>query len=111
MLKFPIFLLLITFYATPVFTQTKTKDELKVYIDCNGYCPMQYVKTEINFIDFVPDRFLANIFIQVTSQSTGADGEEVKMFISGQENFKGKEDTLVFFRNSMIQMKNTGKNL
>ena len=101
MRKIFIFLLLILFYATPVFTQTKTKDEIKVYIDCNGYCPMQYVKTEITFIDFVPDRFLANIFIQVTSQSTGADGEEVKMFISGQENFKGKEDTLVFFRNSI----------
>ena len=101
MRKLPIFLLLFIFYATPVFTQTKTKDEIKVFIDCNGYCPMQYVKTEITFIDFVPDRFLANIFIQVTSQSTGADGEEVKMFISGQENFKGKEDTLIFFRNSI----------
>lgn len=101
MRKIFIILLLILFYATPAVTQTKTKDEIKVYIDCNGYCPMQYVKTEITFIDFVPDRFLANIFIQVTSQSTGSDGEEVKMFISGQENFKGKEDTLVFFRNSI----------
>lgn len=95
------FTLMLIIFPLFLFSQTKNKDEIKVFIDCNGYCPMQFIKTEITYIDFVPDRFLANIFIQVISQSTGADGEQVKMFISGQENFKGKEDTLTFFRNSV----------
>jgi hypothetical protein len=94
-------LLLFTFFSSSAQTESKSRDEIRVFIDCNAYCPMQYVKTEITFVDFVPDRFLANVYIQVTSQSTGSDGEEVKMFISGQENFKGKEDTLKFFRNSV----------
>ena len=77
------------------------KDEVKVFVDCNAWCPMSYVKTEINYVDFVPDRFLANVFILVTSQSTGSGGNEIKLFFSGRENFKGMEDTLKFYRNSV----------
>ena len=77
------------------------KDEVKVFVDCNAWCPMNYVKTEINYVDFVPDRFLANVFILVTSQSTGSGGNEIKLFFSGRENFKGMEDTLKFYRTSV----------
>ena len=28
---------------------------------------MNYIKTEINYIDFVPDRFSANVYIMITS--------------------------------------------
>jgi hypothetical protein len=93
-------LLLFSFVSSA--QETKNSDKIKVYINCNNaWCPMQYVKTEVTFIDFVPDRFLANVFIQVTSQTTGSNGEEMKMFVSGQENFKGREDTLKFFRSSV----------
>ena len=34
-------------------------DEIKVFVDCNAWCDMSFVKTEITYVDFVPDRFLA----------------------------------------------------
>ena len=55
---------------------------------------MSFIKTEINYVDFVPDRFSANVFIMVTSQSTGSGGREINLFLTGQENFKGMQDTI-----------------
>ncbi len=83
--------------------QNKTiiKDEVKVFVDCSGWCDMNFVKTEINYVDFVPDRFLANVFIMVTDQRTGSGGSELKLFFYGQENFKGMQDTLKFYRTSV----------
>ena len=77
------------------------KSEMRVNIDCNAWCDFRYIKTEINYVDFVPDRFLANIFIQITSQETGSGGNQIKLFFNGQENFKGKDDTLQFIRSSV----------
>jgi hypothetical protein len=37
----------------------------------------------------------------ITSQSTGSGGQEIKLTFSGQENFKGMEDTLKFYRTSV----------
>lgn len=81
--------------------QTKNKDEIKVFLDCNAWCDMSFIKTEINYVDFVPDRFLANVYVMITSQSTGSGGQEIKMQLGGQENFKGMNDTLQFYRNSV----------
>jgi len=81
--------------------QAKNKDEIKVFVDCNAWCDMDYIKTEINYVDFVPDRFTANVYVMITSQSTGSGGIELKLFFSGRENFKGMEDTLKFYRTSV----------
>ncbi|MGB4845600.1 MAG: hypothetical protein WBP16_14120, partial [Ferruginibacter sp.] len=96
-------LLCLLIFTTPVIVpaQTKTKDEIKVFLDCNAWCDMSYIKTEINYVDFVPDRFLANVYIMVTSQSTGSGGQEIKLQLGGQENFKAMNDTLQFYRNSV----------
>ncbi|MGB3005907.1 MAG: hypothetical protein WBC06_05345 [Chitinophagaceae bacterium] len=75
--------------------------EIRININCKTNCDFQYLKTEITYVDFVPDRFLANVFIQITSQQTGSGGEEIKLFFAGQENFKDKDDTLEFIRSSV----------
>lgn len=82
-------------------TKSKNKDEVKVYVDCNAWCDMSYIKTEINYVDFVPDRFVANVYVLITSQSTGSGGNELILQFSGQENFKGMQDTLKFYRTSV----------
>ncbi len=81
--------------------KTISKDEVRVFVDCNTWCDMSFIKTEINFIDFVPDRFSANVFIMVTEQTTGSGGRELKLFFIGQENFKSMQDTLKFYRTSV----------
>ncbi len=88
-------------------TQSISQDSLsansliRVNIDCNTHCDFEYLRTEINYVDFVPDRFLANVFVQITSQRTGSGGSEVKLFFNGQKNFNGKNDTLQFNRSSV----------
>jgi hypothetical protein len=96
-------LLCLLSFLIPAITnaQPKNKDELRVFIDCNAWCDMSFIKTEINYVDFVPDRFLANVFIMITSQTTGSGGEEIKLMMGGQENFKGMNDTLQFYRESV----------
>ena len=98
-----ILLLCILIFICTVFVtaQTKNKDEVRVFLNCTAWCDMSYIKTEINYVDFVPDRFLANVYIMITSQSTGSGGKEIKLLLDGQENFKGMNDTLQFYRNSV----------
>ncbi len=95
----------VLFFSVPsiLYAQAKIKnnDEVKVFVDCNTWCDMNFIKTEINYVDFVPDRFLANVFIMITSQSTGSGGREIKLFLTGQENFKGMQDTLKFYWTSV----------
>lgn len=88
-------------YSGVAQTVDSTKKQVTVFIDCNTDCDMRYIKTEINYIDFAPDRFLANVYIMLTSQQTGAGGKVLTLFISGQKDFAGMEDTLTFFRNSI----------
>ncbi len=84
---------------------TKTVDTAKaqvtVFIDCNTGCDLQYVKTDLNFVDFAPDRFTSNVYIMLTGQTTGSGGKELVLYFSGSQKFAGMEDTLRFFRNSV----------
>jgi len=97
-------LTIVTFFLFVMMPFAQQKDssatEIKVFLDCNAWCDMRYIKTEITFVDFVPDRFTSNVYVMLTSQQTGSGGEELKMFYSGQEKFKGVQDTLTFYRNS-----------
>ena len=54
---------------------------LKVFIDCKSWsCPFDFIRSEIKFVDFVNDRFSANVFILLTSVTTGAGGQEYKIY-------------------------------
>ncbi|WP_051189785.1 hypothetical protein [Daejeonella oryzae] len=73
-------------------------DNLRVFLDCQSYCDNDYVKREITFVDYVNDRFQANVYILITSQSTGSGGREYKLQFAGQDKFKGVNDTLSYIR-------------
>ena len=100
-------------FSSAIFAQNipVNKDEIRVSVNCNAWCDMSFIKTEINYVDFVPDRFSANVYIMITSQSTGSGGDELKLFFDGQENFKGMNDTLKFYRNSTDTQDEYRKNL
>ncbi len=77
---------------------------LRVYLNCN-YCYESYLKTEITWVDFVQDQFVANVNLMVTSLSTGSSGAEYNMIFIGLENFAGMRDTLKYTANA-IQTEN-----
>ncbi len=67
----------------------------KVFIDCQ-WCDIDYIRTEINFVNYVYDRKNADIHILITSQTTGSGGIEYTLTYIGQNNFAAQHDTLVF---------------
>ncbi len=68
----------------------------KVFIDC-GRCDIDYIRTEITFVNYVRDRKEAQIHVLITTQRTGAGGREYTISFLGQLEFKGIDDTHKYF--------------
>jgi len=64
----------------------------KIKIEC-GSCDNARLKRSLNFVNFVRDIQSAEIFIKVTSQSTGT-GQQHKIYFEGQDTYQGLFDTL-----------------
>ncbi len=89
--------LLLALLIAPVFafTQQNIPARLKVFIDCsNTWCDMQYIRSEINIVDFLLDNVAADLYILITSQSTGGGGSQYQLIFYGQQGFKNLADTL-----------------
>ncbi len=65
-------------------------------VDCDGN-DFNYFRTEINFVNFVRDRFDADVYVLITGQTTGGGGSEITLEFKGQHKFEGKNDTLKYF--------------
>lgn len=88
---------LLVFSTFNVFSQ----ESVKVFLDCQNYqldCFEDYIRAEISFVEFVRDRKIANVHLLPTYQSTASNGVKVSLIIIGQEIFKNRNDTLMFFR-------------
>src|SRR5512136_2190151 len=70
----------------------------RVFIDCD-YCDIEYIKTEITFVNYVRDRKEAQVHVLITVLSTGAGGVEYTMAFSGQQEFVGMDDIQKFVSN------------
>ena len=70
-------------------------DRIKIFLDCR-YCDDNYVRTEINYVNYVRDRKEADVHIQSTRLRTGSGGREYTVTFLGGRNFSGLNDTLTF---------------
>ena len=79
---------LLTFYlllfSFPGYSQEKETESLKLFIDCN--CERNYLRQEINFVNHVRDKTLANIELFIYDIANGSGGRTYKL------DFKGKGD-------------------
>jgi hypothetical protein len=64
-----------------------------VFIDCSN-CDMDYLRTEITFVNHVRERKEALVHVLVTTQSTGSGGTEYTLTFSGQDQFAGDDVVL-----------------
>ncbi|MBC5992583.1 hypothetical protein [Pontibacter cellulosilyticus] len=90
-------MLLLSFFAQAQ-TPASKFDNLRVFIDCQTFCDSDYFKREITFVDYVNDRFEANVYLLITSQATGSGGREYKLQFQGQGKFEGIVDTKNYIR-------------
>lgn len=90
-------ILLCFFIPWSVSAQNKYPDKLKVFIDCsNTGCDMNFIRTEINIVDFMLDRLAADVHVLITEQETGSGGDQYQLIFFGQNQFKQWLDTLRF---------------
>jgi len=54
------------------------QDNLKIFIDCE-HCDEQQIRQRIGGVDYVNDKFQANLHLLITDQSTGSGGKEIKV--------------------------------
>jgi len=73
--------------------QGDLRERLRVYLDCSP-CDSDFVRTEIDWVDYVRDRQDADVHILVTTQTTGAAGREYTLNFIGRGTFESKSDTL-----------------
>ncbi len=69
---------------------------INVFLDC-PFCDKEYIKTEINFVNFVRDRSSADVHILITKVVTGTGGKDYTIDLIGERRFKGKNNRVNFF--------------
>ncbi|MBL7084409.1 MAG: hypothetical protein ISS41_12375 [Candidatus Aminicenantes bacterium] len=72
------------------------KSAPKVFIDCDS-CDIDYIRTEITFVNYVWDRQEADIHMLITLQSTGSGGREYTIAFIGQKDYSDLQNTLKYF--------------
>jgi hypothetical protein len=72
------------------------KTALKVFLDCDS-CDLEYIKTEITFVNYVRDRLEAQVHILISTQSTGGGGIEYTLTFIGQNDFKDAKDIQKYY--------------
>jgi hypothetical protein len=66
---------------------------LKVYLDCRQ-CDLDFIRTELNFVNYVRDPELADLHVFVTDVNTGGGGREYQFTFIGRGPFTGTSYTL-----------------
>jgi hypothetical protein len=82
----------------PIDIEELKKSAPKIYIDCD-WCDIDYIKTEITFVNYVRDRKEAQVHVLINIQPTGSGGREYTLTFLGQFDWAGQDDILKYFSN------------
>ncbi|HCQ29877.1 MAG TPA: hypothetical protein DIU39_06295 [Flavobacteriales bacterium] len=75
-------------------TASVLKNAPKVFVDCNYYCDLSYIKQNITWVNYVRDRKLADVQIIMRVQETASGGNEYQIQFLGFNDFNGLNFTL-----------------
>ena len=64
---------------------------LQVFLDCPSACYADYLREEIEFVDFVRDRVNADVHALISTSGTGAGGNEYTVSLIGARAFQGTD--------------------
>lgn len=76
-------------------TESVLKSAPRVFIDCNR-CDINYIRDQIDYVNYVWDRTNADIHVLITRQHTGGGGREYTLAFLGLGQYRAKTDTLMF---------------
>ncbi|HSP91946.1 MAG TPA: hypothetical protein VLN08_13610 [Vicinamibacterales bacterium] len=69
---------------------------VRVFLDCPSGCDTTYIRKELNFVDHVRDREVADVHILITTQGAGGGGRLYTLSFMGLRGFDGTNDTATF---------------
>ncbi len=73
---------------------------LRAYLDCQEIgCDRDFLVTEMKWVNWMRDRFDAEIHLLVTSEATGSGGRRYTLVAIGQKQYAGTSDTLSYTAN------------
>jgi hypothetical protein len=67
---------------------------VRMFLDCQYECDLEFTRTEIPWVDHVRDRADADVHVLVTTRSTAASGREFTLTFIGLKEFASMTDTL-----------------
>lgn len=70
-----------------------------VYLDCNS-CDVNYIRTNITFVNYVRDQDDASIYLTITDLRTGGGGREYTLVFRSLDNRDEQPDTLRYVSSS-----------
>ncbi|MCZ8010855.1 MAG: hypothetical protein O9319_05650 [Gemmatimonas sp.] len=77
---------------------TLQSQAIRVFLDCQGRirgCDRDFIVTDVNFVNWMRDRFDADVQILVSGLTNGGGGTENTITFIGRRAFEGMADTLV----------------
>ncbi|MGE0158902.1 MAG: hypothetical protein AB7T31_05775 [Gemmatimonadales bacterium] len=93
-----LFLLAAAIVATPARSSAQdaatspSRQPLRVFLDCP--CDFDHLRREVPVVDYVRDRADADLHVLITTQDTGAGGEEYVLYFIGLGELAARADTL-----------------
>ena len=100
LVAFVLILVVVSFCASEASAQGRPAGSgpLRVFVDCNAVsgCDLDYLRTEIPYVDYMRDRSDATIHVLITRQATGSGGTAYTFNFIGLRDFAGMADTLQF---------------
>lgn len=79
-------------------SNTLQAQAIRVFLDCQGRirgCDRDFIVTDVNFVNWMRDRFDADVQILVSGLTNGGGGTENTITFIGRRKFEGMADTLV----------------
>ncbi|OZC01517.1 hypothetical protein [Rubricoccus marinus] len=88
-------LLMLAFLASAPLAQEAPTGTLRVAYDCQtGGCDRDFFQTELPYVQFVRDQGDADVFVLITSESTGGGGQRYALAFSGRNTYDGQTNRL-----------------
>lgn len=81
--------------AVTVHAQDAAPRPVRLFLDCQRECDIEFTRTEIPWVDHVRDRADADVHVLVTTRSTAASAREFTLTFIGLKEFANLTDTLV----------------
>jgi hypothetical protein len=80
------------------FAQLKN-DRLSIFLDCTEawLCDFDFVRSELKSVDFVRDRFVADVHVLVNTQRSSSGGTQAQVNFIGLKKYQSVNDTLTYF--------------